>query len=488
MGGIRTRLAITLVALVAITVAAIGVGTYAFVEASLRDRLLADARQQVDFNLSVLLPGAAPPPTDRAAFAASGLSEAFRLRGTTDVIADFGDGRPFVSDTLPPGALDEIPAAVRTVVAGGELAFSWQAIAGKPVLIVGGRQGGLPDLFFVFPAEVVEDALAQLRIGLLVAAAIAVLVALLAAGAIARGILLPVAAAGQAARRIAGGDLAARIPGGGRDEFGRWAAEFNRMAGSLETSIARLEAAQQQNRRFVADVSHELRTPLTALVAEASLIESDLEQLPPDSRRAAELLVADVRRLRVLVDDLMEVSRFDAEAEAPNLEPVDLGRIVTGVVASRLPDAAVSVPRQPVVVDSDPRRLDRILGNLLDNARAHAPDAPVEVALTTTREGAVVVVADRGPGVRGDALPHLFDRFYKADPSRRGEGSGLGLAIAAEHAALVGGTLRARARPGGGLVFALTLPVTRSLPGGDGDVTAPDDDRPTSEPAPRSRP
>jgi two-component system sensor histidine kinase MtrB len=488
MGGIRTRLAITLVALVAITVAAIGVGTYAFVEASLRERLLADARQQVDFNLSVLLPGAAPPPTDRTAFAASGLPVAFRLRGTTDVIADFGDGRPFVADTLPPGALDEIPATVRTLVAGGALAFSWQAIAGKPVLIVGGRQGGPPDLFFVFPAGVVEDALAQLRIGLLVAAGIAVLVALLAAGAIARGILRPVAAAGQAARRIAGGDLSARIPGGGRDEFGRWAAEFNRMARSLETSIARLEAAQQQNRRFVADVSHELRTPLTALVAEASLIESDLEQLPPDSRRAAELLVADVRRLRVLVDDLMEVSRFDAEAEAPNLEPVDLGRIVTGVVASRLPEAAVSVPRQQVVVDSDPRRLDRILGNLLDNARAHAPDAPVEVALTTTREGAVVVVADRGPGVRGDALPHLFDRFYKADPSRRGEGSGLGLAIAAEHAALVGGTLRARARPGGGLVFALTLPVTRSLPGGDGDVTAPDDDRRTSEPAPRSRP
>jgi two-component system sensor histidine kinase MtrB len=141
-----------------------------------------------------------------------------------------------------------------------------------------------------------------------------------------------------------------------------------------------------------------------------------------------------------------------------------------------------------VVVDSDPRRLDRILGNLLDNARAHAPDAPVEVALTMTREGAVVVVADRGPGVRGDALPHLFDRFYKADPSRVGGGSGLGLAIAAEHAALVGGTLRARARPGGGLVFALTLPVTRSLPGGDGGDTAADDDRRTSEPAPRSRP
>ncbi len=148
-------------------------------------------------------------------------------------------------------------------------------------------------------------------------------------------------------------------------------------------------------------------------------------------------------------------------------EPVDLGRVVTGAVAARLPEAAVSLPPLPLIVDSDPRRLDRILGNLLDNARDHAPGAVVEVALQQTREGAVIVVADRGPGVPGDAIAHLFERFYKADPSRAGGSSGLGLAIAAEHAALLGGTLRARNRPGGGLVVALTLPVTRSLPTGD---------------------
>jgi two-component system sensor histidine kinase MtrB len=148
----------------------------------------------------------------------------------------------------------------------------------------------------------------------------------------------------------------------------------------------------------------------------------------------------------------------------------------------------VSLPDRPVIVESDARRLDRILGNLLDNARDHAPGAPVEVALTVTRDGAVVVVSDRGPGVPPDALPHLFDRFYKADPSRRGGSSGLGLAIAAEHAALVGGTLRAMARPGGGLVFALTLPATESLPAGDGPVNLDDDAGRASEPAPRARP
>ncbi len=113
---------------------------------------------------------------------------------------------------------------------------------------------------------------------------------------------------------------------------------------------------------------------------------------------------------------------------------------------------------------TDPRRLDRIIGNLLDNARDHAAGTSVEVALTMTREGAVIVVADRGPGVPADAMPQLFDRFYKADPSRQAGSSGLGLAIAAENADLLGATLRARARPGGGLVFALTLPVTGSLP------------------------
>ena len=113
-----------------------------------------------------------------------------------------------------------------------------------------------------------------------------------------------------------------------------------------------------------------------------------------------------------------------------------------------------------MIVQTDPRRLDRILGNLLDNAREHATGAAVEVSLSATREGAVITVADRGPGVPMDAIPHLFERFFKADPSRRGGSSGLGLAIAAEHAALIGGTLHARGRPGGGLVLTLTLPVT----------------------------
>ena len=163
----------------------------------------------------------------------------------------------------------------------------------------------------------------------------------------------------------------------------------------------------------------------------------------------------------------MELSRFDAHAEEAERHPVDLGRIVAAAVAARLPEAVVSLPAEPVVVESDVRRLDRIVGNLLDNARTHAPGAPVEVSLSRDGDHATIAVADRGPGVPPETLDHLFDRFFKAERSRRSGSSGLGLAIAAEHASLLGGTLAARARAGGGLEVLLTLPVTRSLPDGD---------------------
>ena len=173
MTGLRTRLALTLVLLVALTVAAIGIGVYAFVDASLRSRALADARQQADFNLSVLLPAQVPSPTDAATFAASGLPEAFRLRGEVETIADFGDGNPYTPARLL-GALDEISPDLRAIVASGQLGYAWQTLDGNPALIVGGRAGGGPDLFFVFPTASVDAALAQLRLGLLVGGLIAV--------------------------------------------------------------------------------------------------------------------------------------------------------------------------------------------------------------------------------------------------------------------------------------------------------------------------
>ncbi|HEX4898033.1 MAG TPA: HAMP domain-containing sensor histidine kinase [Candidatus Limnocylindrales bacterium] len=490
MRGIRTRLTVTLLALVAVTVTSIGVGTYAFVEARLRDNLLAEASRQAQFDLSVLLPGKLPPDATQADFVASGLPAAFALRGDADLIVDFGDGDPFVAPTSMLAVFQSLPAELRATVDAGRLGYAWFRTSEGRGLIVGGRQAGGPAVYLVVDAEPLEAVLGQLRLGLVAAGLIAIVVAVAMAGLIARRILRPIASGSAAAARIAAGDLGARLRVEGRDEFAAWAREFNRMADSLQATVARLEAAQGQNRRFVADVSHELRTPLTALVAEASMIEADLDHLDPDARRAAELLVGDIRRLRALVDDLMELSRFDAAAESLRLEPVDLGRVLGSVVAARLPEAVVTLPPDPVVVESDVRRLDRIVGNLLDNARVHAPGSPVEVTLALTEREATITVADRGPGVGEAALGHLFDRFYKADPSRAAAAStsGLGLAIAAEHATLLGGTLRATARPGGGLAFTLILPVTRSLPDGHGADTRQIDDTILSEPTSRSDP
>jgi signal transduction histidine kinase len=479
MRGIRTRLAIALVALVVVTVTAIGLGTYLFVDARLRDGLLAEAHRQAQFNLSVLVPERLPDGVTPETYDASGLREAFRLRGGVETIVDFGDGKPDVSTTPLVGALAGFPRTLTSLAASGHLGFAWFDVAGQPSLVVGGRQGTAPIFYFVFPATSIEAALVQLRLGLLGAGLVAVALALATAGLFARGILRPVDSGSAAAARIAAGDLSARLPAGGADEFARFAAEFNRMADSLASTVGRLEASESQNRRFVADVSHELRTPLTALVAEASIIEAGMDRLPADARRAAELLVGDVRRLRTLVEELMELSRFDAKAEQAQLEPTDLGEAVRTIVQARLPAADLRLPPAPIVLAADVRRLDRILGNLLDNAREHAPGTPVEVRVANEADTATITVSDRGPGVAPDAIGHLFDRFYKADASRAGGSSGLGLAIAAEHAALLGGELRASNRPGGGLEITLRLPfaglVTGSLPGGDGHDTREDE-------------
>ena len=370
-------------------------------------------------------------------------------------------GGPVVSREDLADVLPTLPADLRTRVDRGELAYAWVTLADRPSLVVGGRAGGAgPAYYFVHDVRSLEEALAQLRTALVVGTIVLILLALLVARVIARGVLAPVEAAGRAAERIERGDLSARVPVTSNDEFGAWAERFNRMAAALADTIDRLETAETRNRAFVADVAHELRTPLAALVAEASILREHLDDLPVESRRAGELLVTDVGRMRTLVDDLMEVSRFDAGAEQVAVEPVDLGGLVRSVAAARLPEASLHLPDRPLVVDSDARRLERILGNLLDNAREHAADAPVDVSLSTDAGEIVLAVSDAGPGVPPDRLERIFERFYKADPSRHGGSSGLGLAIAAEHAALLGGYLTAANLASGGLRIELRLPVT----------------------------
>jgi two-component system, OmpR family, sensor histidine kinase MtrB len=468
MRGIRARLTVTLVALVALTAVLLGAGAYLFVESSLRAQVVSDAAAQARFDLAVIIPGrdlpATPTPED---IVDSGLRETFRQRGV-ETIVDLGAAGVVISNNDLEGELDALPADLRQRVEAGQLAYAWTTVAGTPSLVVGGKVGGTgPAFYFVHDVTAIEDALAQLRVALVAGTLILVVLASLVARAIARGVLAPVEAASRAAERIERGDLSARVPVTSTDEFGTWAERFNRMAEALADTIGRLESAEARNRRFVADVSHELRTPVAALVAEASILREHVADLPPDSRRAGELLVADVGRLRTLVDDLMELSRFDAGVEQVVVEPVDVAALVRAVSAARLPEATLAAPAGPLVVETDQRRLERILGNLLDNAREHAPGATVDIGLSADDAELVVVVADRGPGVPPDRLVTIFERFSKGDPSRHGGSSGLGLAIAAEHATLLGGRLDAANRPGGGLELRLRLPVTGSLPAGD---------------------
>ena len=470
--GVRARLTITIVALVVLTAAVLGIGSYLFVDSSLHRQALDDAAAQARFDLSVIAPSrlTAAPTRDEVAK----LAQDFTFRGL-DTIIDAGPDKPFSSPSSLAGTLETLPAGLLQLVDQGQIAYAWLPVGGRPSLVVGGRSGGSgPAIYFIHDETALEQTLDQLRLALGVGALVLAILAIVAARFLARGVLAPVEAASRAAEQIEGGDLSARVPVTSDDEFGTWAKRFNRMAATLDGTIGRLEAAQDQNRRFVADVSHELRTPVSALVAEASILRDHLDDLPAASRRAGELIVEDIARLRTLVEELMELSRFDAETEEVQVQPVDLGRLIRDVAATRNRDAVLEMPDDRIVIESDPRRLERILTNLLENAREHAPGALVVVRLRATAERVEITVADRGPGVPPDRLDRIFDRFFMADPSRRG-GSGLGLAIASEHAALLGGRLRTRNRDGGGLAIELMLPVTQSLHDGDPAATPEDE-------------
>jgi signal transduction histidine kinase len=476
--GIRGRLATVIVALVALTAGVLGVGAAVVADIRLHGQAVEDAADAARFDLSVTVPQRLlPPEPTREDLDRSGLADTFRLRGIETVV-DLGDQGVFTSRADLAGLLDRLPADVRSRVDGGELAYAWTdgpigavlVVAGRPADTAGGTTSG-PPFYFVHDVAAMQAAIDQLRVALLAGAVILVLFAFAVARRLAQEVLAPVQEASLAAERIAAGDLDARIGLSGADELGAMAASFDRMADSVQ-------ASQEQQRRFVADVAHELRTPLTALVAEASVVAAHLDELPPDRRRPVELLIADVGRLRTLVEELMELSRFDAGVEHADRVDVDIRRLVRAIVATRLPTALVEIEVEvPPTIPSDPRRLERIVGNLLDNAREHAAGDAVRVGVARAdvegAPGLTITVADRGPGVPADRLDRIFERFSKLDASRRGGSSGLGLAIAAEHAEILGGFLEARPRAGGGLAVTLALPlgpVTGSLPVGDGTV------------------
>ena len=458
--GVRTRLVATFIILIAGTVIILGVGAYLFVSSSLRAQLVEDAVDRTTFNLAVLATAWLDGDPTVAEYEASPLANALALRGDIDVYVDFGDGDPFLSRPSFLGTPDLVSSDLAAIVARGNIGHEWIEVDGRPFLVTAGRRPPAgPDFFFFYPADDIESGLERLRQALLGGGFVLVLLGAGAGNWAARQVLRPVRQASEAALEMAGGDLTVRLDISSGDEFGAWAEAFNRMAGSLEETISRLEDARGRERRFVADVSHELRTPLTGLVNEAALVKAHLENLPGDGRRIAELLVNDVARMRRLVDDLLEISRLESGPQEIHPERIDLREFLRAVIADRLPSARLLGSTGKAIVEVDRRRLERIVGNLLDNARVHAAGREVEVSAEMETDNLVVVVADRGPGVDPTDLDRLFGRFAVGDTSRSGSGSGLGLAIARQHAEQMGGTLRAANRPAGGLNFELHLPT-----------------------------
>ncbi|MFK8907260.1 ATP-binding protein [Streptomyces sp. YS-3] len=341
---------------------------------------------------------------------------------------------------------------------------------GMPVML--GDEGVQPaqptglTVFAVMPLATEEDNVQAMvtaaRDGALPALAVALVPALLAA----RSVLRPVRDLRRAASSMGKGRLDTRIEVKGSDELADLAWTFNESARALERSVEELQKAEARARRFASDVSHELRTPLAGMLAVTEVLDEDAGGLDPDTAAAVRLISTETDKLATLVDDLMEISRFDAKAAELNLDEVDVAETIAKTLQRRRWEERVAVDLPPGIrAMLDPRRFDVVVANLVGNALRHG-SAPVRVVLRADGDRVVTEVSDGGPGIAPAVLPHIFDRFYKADAARtRSAGSGLGLAITLENVRLHGGTVRAANGPSGGAVFTVELP---SRPPGEG--------------------
>ena len=490
---LRRRVAVAFVLAVGISSGALAVGSYVLVrqarldavdgqavsqtQISMRfaathpnvDELLADLRwQDTPVSVVVLAPwmvGRVPPRTSSSL--------------TPALLDGEGLGRPLGAylDGLAPIGVRQIPSGLRQLVGRGELAREQVTAFGRHYDVVGTALPHTADQFYFFyDDQQVWNDLDYLRNVLVGVWLLLLLLAGLGGTLFARRTLAPVAEASVAARRLAEGMLDTRLPVAKEDEFGAWAAAFNDMASALQAKITALADAQERERRFTANVAHDLRSPLTALIGEARRLTKRAEDLPPDVRGLIDMLVADIDRLCRLAENLLEISRLDAGLEPAEEEPVDVVALAQRVLGSTGRLDTVEVDAEPITLMTDPRRLERIIANLVENAVTHGGRG-VRIRIARDGDQAIIEVTDDGSGIPATALPHIFDRQFKADPSRSEAGSGLGLAIAQDNASLLGGEIIAASPPSGGAVFTLRLPVSKSLHDSDHHVIGDTDNQ-----------
>ncbi|MET8204028.1 HAMP domain-containing sensor histidine kinase [Micromonospora taraxaci] len=465
VSGLRVRLLLAFVLLGVTTTAVVASGSYVQARTVILQQAQDAAVMSLTDQLTKVYPIVQLPPNQSELDL---LAQRLSDRDTTAVVVY----RDLRSQGF--GAADPITPELRQEVGDGRIAWQRVVFDGEPKLLIGTQLGlERPDgitrpsglevysMRSLLPEQQSIDQLAArawLTGGL--SLVLAVLLALLAAGSVLR----PVRELGRAARSLGEGDLTTRLTVRGVDELADVARTFNDTAGTLERQVGELRRMESDARRFVADVSHELRTPLAAMTAVTDVLDEEAEHLPGDAGRAARLVSQETQNLTQLVNDLIEVSRFDSGTARLALDDVDVAAAVTATLRIRgWTDRVRAELPSGVVARLDPRRLDVIVANLVGNAFRHGAE-PVSVRLSADEDWVTVEVADRGPGLDPEVLPHVFDRFYKADTARtRSEGSGLGLAISWENARLHRhgerrGSLVAGNGPGGGAVFTLRLP------------------------------
>jgi signal transduction histidine kinase len=296
----------------------------------------------------------------------------------------------------------------------------------------------------------------SLLISVLVGGAVAVVLAL----AFARGILRPIGALTLAAQRMERGDLSQRVQVGSRDEIGQLASAFNAMADGLART-------DQLRRAMVTDVAHELRTPLTNL---RGYLEAVRDGVTEPRREVIDSLYEEALLLSHLVDDLQDLTLSEAGQLTLHREPISPEAALAGAAQAVQPRAnekgialRVESASDLPMVEADPQRLGQILRNLLANALTHTPDGgAIRMAALRSGDEVAIEVQDTGSGIEPQHLPNVFERFYRADPSRTRAtgGTGIGLAVVKQLVDAHGGSVAVMSVPGQGSLFRFTLPVS----------------------------
>jgi two-component system sensor histidine kinase MtrB len=423
-----------------------------------RNTLLAnaddDARAQAYLNARAVRIGLQAKPASVSAV----LSELGTVASTPLVLRN---GLWFAGRT-PSFVADVIPAGLRDAAAQGEFTRQRFEIAGRPsigvaVPLVGAS--GRPDATYVevFPLADIDRTLGALAAGLAVAAAVASLAGAFVGVLLARRLVRPLRQLATAANRIAGGDLRARLDPSADRALAPFIDSFNAMASALEER-------READSRFASNVSHELRSPLAAMRNSLNLVLRRREEMPERAALGAGMLEEQIDRFERMVLDLLEIGRMDAGSQDLETDLVDLGDHVAKMVPV-LAGSGVAVQvgghRDARLVELDRRRFERVLANLLENAKRHAGGAE-QVVVEPAGSVVHVHVDDRGPGVDDTDRERIFERFTRGAHARHGTGSGLGLALVTEQLSLMGGRVSVTNRPTGGARFTVTLPRTAS--------------------------